>query len=317
MTIVALLAGATAFLIFFVVVERLFGRTPMQRRLATLRHYTAGDRQVEESLLRRLQHAAGDFVERSPALTRLAARAEPKLDQAAAKMRPTEWLVLRGTIALLAALALVVLLHPLVGLLAGLLLGFFGPGLLLSLRIRRRRQQFTDELPVLLQLVLSALRSGFTLQQAVDAAVRDDEGPVAEEFSRALSEARINGEFEDALQRAGDRVGSPELSWLVLALRLQRETGGSLAEVMQTTAETLRERAYLRRHVRSLSAEGRISAYVLVALPLFATGLLFVARREYMAVLWQTAIGIVILVVAAIMVLIGTLWLRAVTKIEV
>jgi tight adherence protein B len=317
MIFVAVSSGAFAFVLFFLLVDRLFGRTPMQRRLATLKHYTVGERQVEEPLLRRIQHAAGDVVERSPGLTRIALRSETRLDQAGTQMRPTEWLVLRAGIAVTVAVALAIVLHVVLGFLLGLVLGFFVPGMLLKATIKRRRQRFADDLPAMLQLILSALRSGFTLQQSVDAAVRDDEGPVAEEFARALSESRISGEFEEALQRAGERLESPELGWLTLALRLQKETGGSLAEVMQTTAETMRERAYLRRHVRSLSAEGRISAYVLVALPIFATGLLFFARREYMQVLWQSVIGLIILGVALLMIIIGSLWLRSVTKIEV
>ncbi|MCY1145607.1 type II secretion system F family protein [Actinoplanes sp. Pm04-4] len=317
MIFVAVSSGAFAFVLFFLLVDRLFGRTPMQRRLATLKQYTVGERQVEEPLLRRIQHAAGDVVERSPGLTRIALRSETRLDQAGTQMRPTEWLVLRAGIAVTAAVALAVLVHVVLGFLLGLVLGFLVPGMLLKASIKRRRQRFADDLPAMLQLILSALRSGFTLQQSVDAAVRDDEGPVAEEFARALSESRISGEFEEALQRAGERLESPELGWLTLALRLQKETGGSLAEVMQTTAETMRERAYLRRHVRSLSAEGRISAYVLVALPIFATGLLFFARREYMQVLWQSVIGLIILGVALLMIIIGSLWLRSVTKIEV
>ncbi|WP_250035115.1 type II secretion system F family protein [Paractinoplanes maris] len=315
--IIALLAGGTAFLLFYLLIERLFGRTPMQRRLSTLKQYTVGERQSEESALRRAQHSAGDFVEQSPALNRIADLAAPKLDQAALTMRPSEWLAVRTVIALASAIALALLLPVFLGLLLGLLCGFLVPALLLRARIKRRRSRFTEDLPAMLQLILSALRSGFTLQQAVDAAVRDDEGPVAEEFARALSETRISGEFEDALARAGERVASVELVWLVMALRLQKETGGSLAEVLQTTAETMRERGYLRRHVRSLSAEGRISAYVLVALPIGASALLFLVRREYMSVLWTSMLGYVILGTAALMMAVGSLWLSAITKIKV
>ncbi len=314
---IALPAAGAAFLLFSLVIERLFGRTPLQRRLTTLRQYTAGERQAAVPLLRRLQHAAGDFVEGSPALTALAARSELKLDQAATGLVPSEWLAIRFVIFVLTVLTGFLVLHPFLGLLAALLLGLLLPSMMLGMRIQRRRKRFADELPAMLQLILSALRSGFTLQQAVEAAVRDDEGPVAEEFSRALSETRISGEFEDALARAGERVDSAELTWLVMALRLQRETGGSLAEVMQTTAETMRERAYLRRHVRTLSAEGRMSAYVLICLPVFTSGMLFMVRRDYIMLLFQSIIGMGLLALAVVMLLVGAVWLRAITKIEV
>ncbi|MBM2620254.1 type II secretion system F family protein [Actinoplanes sp. LDG1-06] len=314
---IALPSAAAAFLLFAALIERFFGRTPMQRRLTTLKQYTVGERQVAEPLLRRLQHMAGAVVDGSPGLAALAARSGPKLEAANTGLVPSEWLAVRFLIAVLAALAGMLLLPALLGLLAGLLLGFLLPAVLLNGQIARRRKRFADELPAMLQLILSALRSGFTLQQSVEAAVRDDEGPVAEEFSRALSETRISGEFEDALGRAGERVESKELEWLVMALRLQRETGGSLAEVMQTTAETMRERAYLRRHVRTLSAEGRMSAYVLIALPVFTSFMLFMLRRDYIMLLFTQLIGNVMLGVAVLMLVIGSVWLRAITKIEV
>ncbi|GAB2625711.1 secretion protein [Paractinoplanes abujensis] len=315
--IIALPAAGATFLLFALIIERFFGRTPMQRRLTTLKHYTRGEKQIREPVLRRLQHMAGQFVERSPALVGLAARAEPKLDAAATGLLPSEWLAIRFLICVLAALVGMLLLPPIFGLLIGVVFGYLLPGMLLTAQINRRRKTFADELPGMLQLILSALRSGFTLQQSVEAAVRDDEGPVAEEFSRALSETRISGEFEDALSRAGERVQSPELTWLVMALRLQRETGGSLAEVMQTTADTMRERAYLRRHVRSLSAEGRMSAYVLICLPIFTSIMLFIVRKDYIMPLFQQFLGIVLLGVAVMMLIIGAVWLRAITKIEV
>ncbi|GID33321.1 type II secretion system F family protein [Paractinoplanes brasiliensis] len=315
--VVALPAAGATFLLFAVLLERFFGRTPTQRRLAALRQYTHGDKQVTEPLLRRLQHGLGQYVERSPALTALAARAEPKLDAAATGLAPSEWMAIRFLIGVLAALVGMLLLPPMFGLLAGVVLGYLLPGMLLTMQIDRRRRRFADDLPGMLQLTLSALRSGFTLQQSVEAAVRDDEGPVAEEFGRALSETRINGEFEDALARAGERVRSAELTWLVMALRLQRETGGSLAEVMQTTADTMRERAYLRRHVRSLSAEGRMSAYVLICLPIFTTAVLFLVRRDYLMPMFQQTLGLVLVGVAVLMLVLGSVWLRAVTRIEV
>jgi len=155
------------------------------------------------------------------------------------------------------------------------------------------------------------------LVEVDDAAVRDDEGPVAEELRRALSESRINGEFEDALARAGERIRSQEMIWLVMAIRLQREVGGSLADVMQTTADTMRERAFLIRHVRSLSAEGRFSAIILAALPIAVGLLLYLMRPEYVGALFQQPLGIAMVVAAVFFMIIGTLWLRATVRIEV
>jgi tight adherence protein B len=311
------LAAGSAFLVGYAVLDAVFGRTPMQRRLSTLRLFTVGARQEKDPGLRALRVSLGRAVGRSPILTAFAARSEKRLDRAASGMRPTEWLALRMVAGGAGALVLSAVLPLWAGLPLGLVAGFVLPAALLRMKIKRRQNAFADELPAMLQLILSSLRSGFTLQQSIEAGVRDDEGPVAEEFNRALSETRINGEFEDALGRVGDRIGSDDMIWLVMALRLQREVGGSLAEVMQTTAETMRERAYLRRHVRTLSAEGRISAYILAALPVGVAGMLAITRPEYVRPLVTEPMGIILLLCATLMMIVGAVWLRASVKIEI
>jgi tight adherence protein B len=312
----AVLGAAATFLLCFAVFDAFFGRTPMQRRLAELRVFHVGTRTETEPLLVRWRAAGGRLVERSGRLTALARRSEPLLDRLATPMRPTEWFAIRSGTALLLMIILNGLL-PWYGLPLGAAAGFVLTGWYLRSRIARREKAFAENLPNTLQLVLSSLRSGFTLQQSVDAAVRDDEGPVAEELGRALSESRINGEFEDALARVGERIRSQEMIWLVMAIRLQREVGGSLADVMQTTADTMRERAFLLRHVRSLSAEGRFSAYILAGLPIAVGLLLYLMRPEYVGALFTQPLGIAMLTGAVVFMLVGTLWLRSTVRIEV
>jgi tight adherence protein B len=316
--LIALVCGAAAaFLVAYAVLDGVFGRTRMQRRIAALRVFGVQAAPERESLPRQLIDAGGRLVERSAALLEHARRAEPLLDRAATSLRPPEWLAVRLAAALAGALLLTALIPWWAGLPLGAVAGFVLSAVTLRVRISRRERVFADELPGTLQLVLSSLRSGFTLQQSIEAAVRDDEGPVAEELRRAISESRINGEFEDALSRVGERVRSQEMTWLVMAIRLQREVGGSLADVMQTTADTMRERAYLRRHVRSLSAEGRFSAWILVAMPIGIGALLYVTRPEYVGSLFSRPLGIAMVAGAVVLMGIGGLWLRATIRIEV
>ncbi len=294
-----------------------FGRTSIQRRLRALRFFTVSGRPEKEPPLRALRLTLGRAVEEVPILNRLTARSEPQLDRAATGVRPSEWLALRLVAASTGAVVISAMLPAWIGVPVGLICGYALPALLLRVRIRRRQNTFADELPAMLQLILSSLRSGFTLQQSIEAGVRDDDGPVAEEFNRALSETRINGEFEDALGRVGERVGSNETVWLVMALRLQREVGGSLAEIIQTTAETMRERAYLRRHVRALSAEGRFSAYILCVLPVAVAAMLATTRPEYVRPLVTEPLGLAMLAGAGLLMIVGIVWLRASVLIEV
>lgn len=316
---VVALAGAAGavFLVAWVVLDVLFGRTVVQRRLAVLARFRIGPRPDRVPPLVQLRAELGRYVERSELLMRYAQRTEPLLDRAVGGMPPAEWLAVRIAAGLAGLLVATSVMPAWAGVPVGFLAGFGVTNLLLRARISRRERTFGDELPGTLQLILSSLRSGFTLQQAVEAAVRDDEGPVAEEFRRALSETRISGEFEDALERIGVRVNSTEMTWLVMAIRLQREVGGSLAEVMETTANTLRERAYLRRHVRGLSAEGRISAGVLVALPIGTAAMLWLMRPEYLKPLVTEAAGLLLLGAAVLLMLIGGAWLRVIIQVKV
>ena len=207
--------------------------------------------------------------------------------------------------------------NVLIGVVLGGLAGWLGMKFGLNFMITRRRAKFADQLPDMLQFVAGSLRSGFSLGQGLDAAVREDTQPVAGEFSRALQESRIGVDLEDALDQVADRMESADLRWTVIAIRIQREIGGNLAEVLGNTVETMRERAHLRRHVRALSAEGRLSAYILVSLPIGIGGWLFLTRRSYVAVLYTTTPGIVMLAFAVLMVVGGALWMRKMVKVEV
>jgi tight adherence protein B len=199
----------------------------------------------------------------------------------------------------------------------GALLSFVSFRMYLKIKLSKRCAAFSDQLPDVLQLVAASLRSGFSLNQALDAVVHQGEDPCAPEIGRALAEARLGVDIEDALDKAADRMRCRDLSWVVMAVRISRQVGGNLSEVLVTTVHTMRERAQLRRQVRSLSAEGRLSAYVLVAMPIGVGGWLFAVRREYLRPLWTTGPGIGMLIAAVLGILIGAWWLSRVVKIEV
>ncbi|WP_433794490.1 type II secretion system F family protein [Actinoplanes sp. CA-252034] len=309
--------GGAAFLAGYAVLDTVFGRTPIQRRLAVLRRFSvrAADEPVPPA--RRLLAAAGRRLESVPVLARLAARDEAMLDRLGGATRPAEWLAVRLTAMGFAVLGASALVPWQLAVIAGLPAGHLGAGAVLRMRVQRRERQFGDDLPGALHLMTSSLRAGFTLHQSLEAAVRDDDGPVAAEFRRALAETRIGGSFEDALERVGERMRSSETVWLVMALRLQREVGGSLVDVMQTTADTMRERAYLKRHVRALSGEGRISAWVLGSMPPLTALGIHLVQPGYLRPLWTTPQGLMLLAVALLGMTVGVLWLRAVVRVEV
>jgi len=241
-----------------------------------------------------------------------------RLDLAGIARKPAEWVLLGTALSAVLAVLLTVLTgSPVLGVPLGALAGWLGMRLIVSLRIARRRAAFAEQLPNVLQLVAGSLQSGFSLPQGLNAVLRENTQPAAGEFSRALAETRIGTELEVALDRVADRMDSTDLRWTVMAIRIQRTVGGNLVEVLRNTVGTMRERAQTRRQVKALSAEGRLSAYILVALPLLIGAWLFIGRRSYVRPLYTTSFGLVMLVGAAVLVVLGSLWMRKLIKVEV
>ncbi|MCU0265857.1 MAG: type II secretion system F family protein [Actinomycetia bacterium] len=241
-----------------------------------------------------------------------------ELEKAAVPLRPAEWAVIHLLIAIGAALLLLLLsggalLPALIGLAAGVLLPFA----YLRRRSENRRKAFNAQLPDTLQLMAGSLQAGYSMPQAVDTVVREGSQPIAAEFNRALVETRLGVPLEDALDGVAERMDSVDFGWVVMAIRIQREVGGNLAEVLSNVAATLRERERLRRQVRALSAEGRLSAWILGLLPVFFALYLLLVRRSYVEPLYTTTLGWLMIGGTLLLMLVGVVWLRRVVKVEV
>jgi tight adherence protein B len=240
-----------------------------------------------------------------------------RLDLADVKRTPAEWslMALCGGAALAAA-AMLLGLSPLLSVPIGLVVGWIVQHMYLGFRVGRRRAAFSEQLPDVLQLIVGSLRSGFSLAQSIDTVVRDGTQPAASEFHRALAETRVGVQLEDGLNRVADRMACEDLRWVVMATRIQREVGGNLAEVLKNTVETMRERAQTRRHVRALSAEGRLSGYIVVCLPIVLGVWMTLTKPEYMSPLFNTPIGLMMVAGGAGLIVVGAFWIRALVKVE-
>ena len=244
------------------------------------------------------------------------------LERADLPWRAGEWAVLRVISLVVGMLLGILLIHGdgllvFLGALLGIVLGLIAPPLVLSYLAKRRARKFEQQLPDVLTLVASSLSTGFSLPQALDAVSRDVAQPAAKEFSRAMAETRIGSDIEDALERMADRMDSKNMHWAAMAIQIQRKVGGNLGETLRTTATTLREREALFRHVRALSAEGRLSAVILIALPIVIFLWMLKVNFEYVSMLWQSLIGIAMVVMALILMAIGIFWMRKVVEVEV
>jgi tight adherence protein B len=238
-----------------------------------------------------------------------ATKLDLKLDAAGLSLKPAEWVLLHAGLAFGAALVGFLLTSgggPLT--LLFLVLGVLLPWLYLGNKASRRIKAFNAQLSEALQLMSGGLKAGLSLAQAVDTIVREGTEPMAGEFRRALVEARLGVDIEDALDGVAERMSSDDFRWVVMAIRIQRQVGGNLAELMLTVAATLREREYLRRQVRTLSAEGRLSAWVLGGLPPAFMLYLVLTQGDYVAPMFHTALGWAMLVLAAVLLAFGSCW---------
>jgi len=249
-------------------------------------------------------------------------KTELLLERADLPLRAGEWAVIRSFAVVAGMAAGMLLIHDsngakFVGLCLGALVGFLLPVLFLKFAASRRSKKFENQLPDVLTLVGSSLSTGFSLLQALDAVARDADQPAAKEFSRALAETRIGADLNESLARLADRMDSQNLRWTGMAIDIQRQVGGNLAETLRNTAVTLRDRQALGRHVKALSAEGKLSAYILLALPIGLFLYMLGINRAYVELLWTTPIGMGMSAAGLISLGVGVFWMSKVVKVEV
>jgi len=265
-----------------------------------------------------IARVAVGLAERVVAHRDFEARLSGRLDAAAIPMKPAEWLLLHTGIALGIPLVLLLVSGGDVPLgLVGLLMGVVGPHIYLSFKQSKRKQKFEESLAPTLQLLAGSLAAGHSLPQAVDTVAQEASEPMASELRRAVAEARLAVTVEDALDHVAERTGSKDFAWVAMAVRIQRNVGGNLAELLTTVAATLRERERLRRHVRVLSSEGRLSAIILGALPILFAFYLFAVRREYLMKLFNDPLGIAMVIAGSVIFVVSILVMVKLVKVEV
>jgi tight adherence protein B len=251
-------------------------------------------------------------------LTKVRALLFERLLAAGVKISPDGWLGVIGAAGALGFILGTTLSgSPLIGLIFGGAAGYFGPKAYLDNRRNKRAVKFADELPGLMQVLASGLRTGLPFAQALESAARQDRGEVGAQMNYALTEVQFGSSLEESLMRVASRMQSQDLVWFVQALEIQREIGGSLSGVLDSVAQTIRGRADLRREVRVLSAEGKLSAYVLLGLPVGTFGVLLLIRPGYVAFFWSSTLGMIMAGVFIGLVTVGWFWLQKLVVIEV
>ncbi len=183
----------------------------------------------------------------------------------------------------------------------------------LDRRVAMRARAFEEQLPPTLGLIASSLRSGHTLLRSIDMMVEETPPPMSDEFERVLAETRLGLPLIDALDRMADRVALKDFEWIVHAIRIQQTSGGKLADLLFTLAEFMRSREEVRREVRVLTAEGRFSAWTLVALP-FVVGLYIQTTNPAYFQDMFTPTGLLLMGAAGVMMVIGVVIMTRMVK---
>ncbi len=183
--------------------------------------------------------------------------------------------------------------------------------------VARRRTRFEDQLPDVLDLLAASLASGAGIAQALELVVAEADDPTATEFGRVLNATRLGATLVEGLEAMAERLDSRDLLYTVRAIAVQQQTGGRLAEVLRIVAEFMRARFELKRDLQALTAEGRISAYILGGLPFAIGGFLAFSSPLYLRPLYTTGAGLLMLAVAGVLMLVSFGMIRRIIRIEV
>lgn len=266
------------------------------------------------SLLMRATATATTFLDRK--VSRNAAfGSRVSLEQAGLKMRQADFILLIACIAVTAG----VIGFILGGTLPCILFVCATPlaaKLFLGILSARRRSKFDAQLGDTLQMLAGGLRAGHSLLRSIDAVSQEAEAPTSEEFARLINESRLGRDLRESMVDAARRLRSEDFDWISQAIEIHREVGGDLAEVLDHVGETIRERTQIKGQVKALSAEGRLSAYILVALPVGMFIYMSAVNAVYISTLYTNVLGWFMLATAAVLLAVGTFWLSRVVQIK-
>lgn len=288
-----------------------------------LRHYDEGygaggmdadeDQSLAKSaLLQRAVEVTGNIAEERGFLVRV----ENLLERADLPLRAAEALTFYLGGAVASVIIAFVLTGNLMMAVGVVLLALIAPGFVVDFLAKRRKKKFTRLLPDMLQLLAGTLRAGYSIGQGFEAVSGEIDEPMGKELRRAVTEARLGRPLDEALEAVAVRMDSEDFGWAVMAIRIQREVGGNLAELLMTVSDTMVQRERLRRDVASLTAEGRMSAIILGLLPPGLGVAMYVMNAEYISKLFSGT-GLFLLGASLVMMLIGFVWMKKTITIEV
>lgn len=259
------------------------------------------------SLTKLTAHAVGSLNKRLK--SRGTGRLSDRFEQAGLKRQPGDYLLMAAALTFVSTVMGYFVGGPFMAVMFFLAapLGLYGA---LNLLRSRRRRKFDDQVPDTLQMFSGGLRAGHSLLRAIDAAAQENEAPMSEELSRIVNETRIGRDLGESITDVAERTQSEDFHWIAQAIDIHREVGGDLAEVLDHLGETIRDRNQVRGQVRALSAEGRMSAIVLMALPIVMFFGLLLTNEMFARTFTATVPGYIMIAAVIVLLTAGGFWLN-------
>ncbi len=240
-----------------------------------------------------------------------------KLNQAYVFMRPEEFIGISILIGLGLAFLLYLLTLNILMAIIGFIIGYKLPDIYISSLKKRRMKRLNAQLPEALAIISNGLRAGFSFTQAMSVAANELESPIRDEFMKIIRDNSIGKTMDEALTDFSERTGDEDIDMFVTALIIQRKVGGNLTEVLDTIADTIRDRMRIRGEIKTLTAQGRFSALVISILPFFVAFMIFLMNRDYIMELFKNTIGIFMVIAAVVMQIVGIFIISRMSNIEI
>jgi tight adherence protein B len=245
-----------------------------------------------------------------------AAGLDRKLAQAELPLRVGEYLLIRWLCSLALAIAVAALFRAPVLAIAGGAVGYFVPAVYVWYRTQQRKARLDEQLVDAMMLMAGGLRAGYSFLQGAEAVARELGAPIRDEFAALLQDLRVGVNVDDALLALSRRTGTEEFDMMVTAVLVQRQSGGNLAEILESIAHTIRERMRIRREVQTLTAQERMSSYVVGALPIVAFAFLTFVNPGYLDLLFGSLQGRIMLGASIVLELFGFFIIRRIIDIK-
>ncbi len=316
-TIGLIMGGIAVLLLVVGIVIALRGRGSVEQRLQTF----AGTTEVsvdEKKDSRKRSTPIADSLNRALEGRKVSENLSTQLARADLKLNVGEFLILQAVAALgIGAISYFLSGTLVLGIVAAVL-GWFAPRWFVSYRQGVRLRAFNDQLGDSLNLMVNGLRSGYSIMQAMEAVSREMAPPLATEFSRVVQEVQIGLPLDQALANLLRRIKSDDLDLVITAINVQREVGGNLAEILDVISFTIRERVRIKGEIRTLTAQGRYSGYVISLLPIGLALVLFCVNRSYVSRLFTSGwCGWAMVVCGLLMIGTGFIAIQKIVAIEV